>query len=267
MTSAPAALGPAVDALPPLTVPSRFSGPPGSANGGWVAGALAAYVLGRVQDAGVDSDRAALGRGATVTLRQPPPLDTRMRVTARPEGGVAARFGGIIIAEAEPAELQVDAVDPVASEAAEQAMTTYAGLADHPFPTCFSCGSDRAAPDALGLRPGLLADRPATTATTWVPDASVATHGPVDHEAVWSALDCPGGWTIDLAGRPMVLGRMSAQVDALPRPGDRCVVMGRLLGREGRKAMTATTLYDEDERVLARATSVWIEIDPSLIGR
>jgi hypothetical protein len=254
-------MGPAVDALPPLTVPSRFSGPPGSANGGWVSGALASRVLGAAED--------GIGKSATVTLRQPPPLGTRMQVAPRAEGGIVMRFGGIIIAEVEPAPLEVDAVDPVGFERAAAAMVDYAGYLEHPFPTCFSCGSSREAPDGLGLRPGLVGERPATTATTWIPDASVATYGAhvVDPEAVWSALDCPGGWTVDLAGRPMVLGRMTAQVDVLPAPGDRCVVMGALLRREGRKTFTATTLYDDDDRVLARAAAVWIEIDPATIRR
>ena len=79
---------------------------------------------------------------------------------------------------------------------------------------------------------------------------------------VWAALDCPGGWTLDIVGRPAVLGRITAQVDALPRVGEPCVVMGRLLRRSGRKGFSATTVYDGDGRVLGRAESVWIEIDP-----
>ncbi len=64
----------------------------------------------------------------------------------------------------------------------------------------------------------------------------------------------------------MVLGRMTARVDALPHVDDTCVVMGQLLGRDGRKAFTATTLYDGDGRVLARAKAVWIEVDPAAIA-
>ena len=77
-----------------------------------------------------------------------------------------------------------------------------------------------------------------------------------------TALDCPGGWTLDIVGRPAVLGRITAQVDALPAVGEPCVVMGRLLRRSGRKGISATTVYDGDGRVLGRAEAVWIEIDP-----
>ena len=50
-----------------LTIPSRFCGPPGIGNGGYVCGRIAAYVDGP----------------ATVTLRRPPPLDTPMAVEQR----------------------------------------------------------------------------------------------------------------------------------------------------------------------------------------
>ncbi|HET8969672.1 MAG TPA: hypothetical protein VFN19_01325, partial [Candidatus Nanopelagicales bacterium] len=98
-------------------------------------------------------------------------------------------------------------------------------------------------------------------ATTWVPDASLAgPDGRVPPELVWAALDCPGGWTSDLGDRPMVLGRITAAVDALPEPGDRCIVVGQRLGVDGRKAFTASTAYDSDGRVLGHAESTWIAV-------
>jgi hypothetical protein len=39
--------------------------------------------------------------------------------------------------------------------------------------------------------------------------------------------------------------------------------MGRLLAEDGRKTHTATTLYDSDGRVLARARHTWISVDPA----
>ncbi|MDP9441235.1 MAG: hypothetical protein M3P34_03430, partial [Actinomycetota bacterium] len=121
-----------------------------------------------------------------------------------------------------------------------------------------------------GLKPGLVADAAGLTACRWRPDAGLAdpAHNRdvephcVDAKYVWAALDCPGGWTNDLLGRPMVLGRMTAAVDAVPEAGDDCLVMGRLLETEGRKSFTATTVYDSDGRVLARAMATWFVVDP-----
>jgi hypothetical protein len=238
---------------PAVTVDTRFAGPPGSANGGYVAGRLAALV----RETPV----------VQVTLRQPPPLCTRLDVTV--EGDVTAlTFGGAVIVEARPAELSHDVVDPVGFDEATSAMAAYAGLVQHPFPGCFVCGVDRVAPDGLCLRPGPPPGHPGTVATTWLPDPTLTDAGGVVlPEMVWAALDCPGGWSVDLVGRPMVLGRMTAAVDARPHAGDRCVVVGRELGTEGRKTFTMTTAYDGDGRVLGRAEATWIAVDPTRLGR
>ncbi len=58
----------------------------------------------------------------------------------------------------------------------------------------------------------------------------------------------------------MVLGRMTAAVDASPVVGDPYVVVGRHLRDDGRKTFTASTAYDGDGRVLGRAEAVWIAL-------
>ena len=69
-----------------LTIPSRFNGPAGVGNGGYVCGRIAAYVDGP----------------ATVTLRRPPPLDTPMEVERDGDGSVRVRHGRTLIGEAAP---------------------------------------------------------------------------------------------------------------------------------------------------------------------
>ncbi len=238
-----------------LIVPARFNGPPGSANGGYFAARLAACLL-AVSGGG---ERAA---AITVTLRKPPPLDEPMDlVPAGAPGTLAAQIGTVVIAEAEPFSGGFEEVEPVTFEEAREAAQYYGGLIEHPFPACFSCGLARPGPDGLGLRPGLLPGRKGMTAASWQPDSSLADPaGQVRPEFVWAALDCPGGWTVDVVGRPMVLGRMSAQVLAAPGIGERCVVMGRLDGRHGRQAFTSTTAYGTGGRVLGHARAAWIEI-------
>ena len=236
-----------------LTVAPRFNGPPGSGNGGYVAGLLAAHVA-RLLPAYRPGDPVQ------VTLREPPPLGIPLQVAAA-DGRVEATFGGALVADAEPGELGAHLVGPVALDAATDAEQRYGGLRAHPFPGCFVCGTDRPDGDGMDLRPGRIGGPPGAeelVATTWVPDASLAdADGLVGEAFVWAALDCPGGWASDLTARPMVLGRITVRVHARPYVGDPCVVVGRLLGAGGRKTFTTTTAYDGDGRALGQAEATW----------
>ena len=230
--------------LPDLTVPRRFCGPPSSGNGGWTAGALAAYVD---------------GPAVAVSLLAPPPLDSPMAVTAEGAGVVATHEDRPVL-RAEPAPGDLDVVGWVPVDQAREAEASYAGLGSHPFPTCFSCGTAR--DDGLRIFPGRVSDQEggARVAATWTPDESVADTLPA---TTWAALDCVGGWAGDLEERLMVLARMTARVDTLPEVGAEHVVVG--LGRrtEGRKTFTASALYDADGTLLASAEHLWIAVDPA----
>lgn len=231
----------------------RFRGPEKSGNGGYVAGLVGNAVL--LSDASV----------AQVRLRVPPPMEVDLSLVVDGDSTLLTG-GGTTVAEgvAVPADTLADAtIDPVGPDEAFAAEAKYKGLVNHPFPGCFVCGPEN--PEGLQLKPGPVGD--GRTACTWHPAADlVGSDGLVDPVYLWAALDCPGGWAIDLEGRPSVLGQMSACIDARPPAGEPCVLMGRLLSEDGRKTHTATTLYDADGRVLARARHTWILVDPSLFN-
>ena len=245
-----------------LIVPARFNGPARSGNGGFVSGSLA--------------ERVSISEPVEVTLRRPPPLDTFMTLTTDPDGTTTLAVDADVVATARAVDVLLDAVDEVPPDVAASAMLGYPGLVNHPFPTCFACGPDRAEGDGLRIFPGPVdgpeGDR-GYVASVWVPapahaESSDIVDG-VQHcgfGTTWAALDCVGGWSEDLEGRPCVLGRMTARVDARPVVGEPHVVVGRFLGRDGRKSFTASTLYDADGRVVAAARHVWIAVDPSAFG-
>jgi hypothetical protein len=214
-----------------VRIDRRFNGPQDSANGGIAAGLLAQRVEADV---------------VQVTLRQPPPLDTDLRV----EDG-RLYDGDVLVAEAVPGTVDVMPPAAVGVETAAAAATSYAGLIEHPFPTCFVCGPARS--DGLGLTAGPVGD--GVVAAAWTPEIA-------DPVMVWAALDCPGGWSADLPGRPMVLGRMTCRIDALPQIGEPHVVQGWLLGGEGRKVHTGSALYGARGEVLAIAQATWITLGP-----
>lgn len=222
-----------------VVIGNRFRGPAGSGNGGWTAGVLA--------------EASGIRAPVQVTLRRPPPLERPLQVLGR-----RLLDGQSLVAEAQPGSLttQLDAVDAATARAAERA---YAGLVEHPFPQCFVCGPEREPGDGLRLCPGPVGA--GRTACTWVPGTDE-----IPPAYVWAALDCPGGWTSDIGGRPMVLGRMTAEVRTPVTAGRTYVVAGALLGTEGRKTRTATAVHDEEARLVARAEQVWIAVDPGVFG-
>ena len=220
--------------LAPLVIGARYNGPARSANGGYAAGSLAAALL-----EAVGSPEAPV----EVTLRQPPPLETPLTVAVADLRGTLT-LDEDVVAEARVVEEVPEAVGPVGAEQAAAAMERYPGLRNHPFPGCFACGPDRVEGDGLSIFPGPVGSDRGFVASLWVP----ATGAAVDVPTAWAALDCVGGWSEDLEGRPCVLGRMTAQVGSLPVAGERHVVVGRHLSTEGRKSFTAATLYDAGGR-------------------
>lgn len=230
----------------------RFRGPARSGNGGYTAGALAA-VAGELTEGAWPA--------TAVRLQLPPPLDVPMDVVLDGDVVVATHEGEVVArasAGADPV-----AVPPVPAGEARAAEAGYPGLASHPFPTCFSCGPGREPGDGLRIFPGPVTelDGRSRVAATWTPHPS-AEGVPV----VWAALDCAGAWAADVGERPMVLGSITARVDALPLVGAEHVVVGHDRGRDGRKSFTATSIYDPSGRLVAAAEHVWITVDPAVFN-
>ena len=250
-----------------LIVPSRFRGPASSGNGGWTAGALAALV-----DHDVPADHAARWPTVAVSLRQPPPLDTPLEVGD--DGSVTvATLDGQEVARAQVVDEVPEAVDPVPADEARAAMASYPGLRQHPFPTCFGCGTEREEGDGLRIFPGPVsaAESPTKVAATWTPHPSLFEDWHAYHDdqpraslpVAWAALDCVGGWAGDLTERMMVLARIIVRVQTLPLIGEEHVVVGEARRAEGRKTWTAATLYAADGRAIAVAEHLWVTVDPA----
>jgi hypothetical protein len=218
-----------------LVIDPRFNGPEGSANGGYTCG-LVAELLGGV---------------AEVTLRSPPPLGRPLQVESV-DGRVRVSDGDRLVAEAVPAEVELETPEPPAYEEAERASARYPGFGEHAFPTCFVCGPEREHSDGLRIFAGPLGD--GRVASPWVvPDE-------VEPAFVWAALDCPGAIAVGFPDRgETLLGRFAARIDELPGARERCVVVGWPLGEEGRKLYAGTALYGEGGRPLAVARATWIE--------
>lgn len=227
-----------------ITIAQRFCGPPGSANGGYICGRMAAFVDGP----------------ACVRLMSPPPLETAMQV--RTEAGVATlMLGNDRIATAKPATLNLDIPRPPALDRARSATGGYRGFHDNPYPACFVCGPDRAAHDGLRLFPGPV-DADDIVAANWIPDGSLAGPGQiVAGEFVWAALDCPGAFSFAPPATGLILlGELTAEIFGQLTAGREYIVIGWEIQHEGRRHKTGTAIFDQGEACLAAACGTWFEV-------
>ncbi len=242
-----------------IVIDSRFSGPPGYGNGGYVAGVVARAAGG------------AAGGAATVTLRAPIPLDTPLELAsgstatdARPANGAASerraelRHEGRLLVEAVAAAVpDLPSPPPAPDRAAALAATgRYAGRAPNPYQECFVCGFSREPGSGLRVFAGPT-PTPGLVVADWPVHPGLADEdGMAPDEFLWGALDCPGAHAV--GSTDLRLGRMTARVSGRVRPGERCTVAGWRLGSERRKHFTGTAVYDEAGRVAALASAVWI---------
>ena len=234
-----------------LVIAPRFCGPPGTGNGGYVCGRIAAYADGPV----------------TVTLRQPPPLATPMAVERAGDSSVCVYLGRTLIAEAAPSPgiPALEIPGPVSMTEAHAVAGCARYYTDPAFPDCFVCGTARGPGDGLRILSGPLAGRP-LWAAPWTPDPSVTdASGRVRPEVAWAALDCPSGIAAaEAAGltpdTAILLGQMTASLAALPAVGDECLVIAWPGRRDGRKLLAGSALLRADGKVLAAARTVWLTV-------
>lgn len=234
-----------------VVIDPRFCGPPGTGNGGYVAGLLA----------------ARLGGAGEITLRRPPPVDTALEIVAGAGQSVSLVHGPDLIAEAVaggpdgPGPAAVTLADARAAGAASR-LRAYPE--EHPYPGCFVCGPDRGPGDGLGILVGPVAGRD-LAADVWVPDGSLAgPDGAVAPEFVWAALDCSGGvgaiGNEAPDGPPWVLGRYAARTAAPVLAGEPHVVAGWRMAQEGRKLLAGSAVFTPAGQLAGLARATWIRL-------
>ena len=229
-----------------IHIARRFRGPPESGNGGYSCGVVASLLDGPSE----------------VTLRSPPPLDVPFEVE-REGDGVRVLASGQLVADARAITLEI--TPPAAPSFAEASDATqhYLWWKTHPYPMCFVCGPERPPGDGLCIFPAAVAGRDVAAAPFVPDDTLVDESGRVRPEIVWAALDCPSwfGYACFHPHDPSVLlGRLAARIDGRPRAGERCVVVGWFLGKEGRKISCGSALYGESGAPLAVARATWINL-------
>ena len=106
-----------------IGIAARFNGPPGSGNGGYSCGVLAAFIDGTCR----------------VRLHVPPPLDTALTVRRVDSGGVQMYDGDTLVGSAVPAALALEVPPAPTLAQAVEASKGYLHHENHSYPTCFVC--------------------------------------------------------------------------------------------------------------------------------
>jgi hypothetical protein len=214
-----------------LTVPERFRGPVGVANGGWLAGTLADALNGK---------RSAV----EVTLHAPTPLESELRLE-HVANTVALYDGDKLLVEAIPVAEEVTPPPFVTFTDAARAEAGFAGHHGHSFPECFACGL-REPGDGLRIFPGPV-------------DA-----GDSDGRLVAAGWRVPfavadeDGWAHFGPGESALLGRLALEFHREVIPGGVYSIVGQATGREGRKLFSKSAVYEVDGSLVAAARATWI---------
>ncbi len=229
-----------------VRIERRFRGPPSTANGGYIAGLVAA---------------ALGGTNCTVTLKSPPPLDRDLTLTTR-DAAAALMDGESVVVEAAMEPVDIEVPPPPSLQAARDCEPRFTGLSHHIFPGCFVCGPERDEGDGMRIFPGAVGSPGGQVAAVWEPDESLtADDGLVRPEFLWAALDCPGYFAVEDKAGTALLGRMSATIYRPVHAGEELVVTGWPVSSEGRKHRVGSALHDAEGRLVAAAAATWISVN------
>ncbi len=236
-----------------VQVAEQFRGPPNSGNGGYVSGVAAKFVDGI----------------AEVTIRAPVPLDTDLEVKDVGQGEIRIFVDGKPVMIAKPGRLDMEVPEPPSFEEAAEASKSSLAIKMKSFfggperlgihPTCFCCGNELAEDVGLRLAPGKIDGRE-LVAAPWVPHKSLCDEsGVVPSEIVWAALDCPGAFAFLETGQDRVgmLGRLVGEVTGQAVAGERCIVIGWPILKDGRRMLAGTAVFNSAGERIALALATW----------
>lgn len=227
-----------------VTINQRFCGPPNSGDGGYSAGLLAKNIIGPSQ----------------VRLFSPPPLGTPLALS-QSDNQWQLKHRDVLVGTAVPATLELDVPPAPTMEQAIAGRNAYSADLERNFNTCFVCGPSPIKGHGLRLFSGPVEGR-ALMACDWRPDPGLMTpDGNLAAEFIWSALDCPGFFSLGLPeDKISLLAQMTCSIDKLV-PGDQpLIIFAWKRGINGRKGYSAAALANTKGEILARAEHLWIQL-------
>lgn len=186
------------------------------------------------------------------------------------QGFLELRDGETLVLEARPAPFDLEIPSPPdlrQAEAAGEHLIHDEGT--HLYPSCLTCGPDRAEGDGLRLFMGRVPGRDRILASAWNPHPGLAGEGEVlPDELLWAALDCPTIWAAWSTERPAsfptdsftVLARQRLEPLAPVPVGETAIVSAWPIERDGRKHRSGAAIRDVRGNLLGRCESLLVEV-------
>jgi len=199
------------------------------------------------------------------TLRKPIPLERDLQ-TEVSDSNARLLDGADLIIEAVRTELSAPKYVTSNFDQARRAALNSPAFSNHPFPTCFTCGPERAEGDGLRIFPGPLPESNESSsifAAPWIPNPSLTSGGVVVRpEFLWAAMDCPTGFAAGFPWRgTLVTGRLAVEQVSPVYPLRSYVVVSWSTASEGRKFHAGAALYSADGELCAKARAIWIKLE------
>lgn len=232
-----------------LLIDARYNGPVGRGNGGYIAGAMAAFVSG----------------DAEVRIMRGFPVATPLAISRHPDGSVSCHLDGQELGRARPLPLVLDIPPPPTLGAARAAAERFRFLHGSDVRGCYVCSPRRAPGEGLRLFCGPLLDPgEVIVAGVWEPGSELLdAGGRIAPEQVWAALDCPGGYAIAAVAPDsgvQLLGTCAASLKQPLRAGESYIVSSwQLAPPEGRKRFMGVAIHGVTGELMACARQIWID--------
>lgn len=232
-----------------IRIDDRYQGFPDIAQGGFTGGLMARRI----------------GPEAEVVLHRPIRTCTELRMV-EVDDGVELIADDEVAAKARETVIDIDVPEPVSWEAAKAAEHDYLGHHEHPYPSCFCCGTERAVGDGLRIFAGPLDDS-SILAATWQPHSNHAEDDDIlPSEYVWAAMDCPSIWAVMEAAPPtspdhVVTGKLAVRIERPIQAGNPHVVMAWTLPPRSRTRPAAAAILDRAGAVKAVARHTLVVTD------
>lgn len=232
-----------------LLIDARYNGPVGRGNGGYIAGAMAAFVSG----------------DAEVRIMRGFPVATPLTIRRHPDGAVSCHLDDQELGRVRPLDLALEIPPPPTLSAARAAAERFRFLHGSDVRGCYVCSPIRAPGEGLRLFCGpLLEVGKVIVAGVWEPEPELLdASGQVAPEQVWAALDCPGGYAIAALAPDIgvqLLGTCAASLKRPLRAGASYIVSSwQLAPPQGRKRFMGVAIHGVTGELMACARQTWID--------